>query len=838
MSVEKTRIIFKTLGISHFEDRNLLPIEDNTFSNLNNLVKIALLNDYEYLELDHLMAHFFVNVKVQAQIIFILKTSLHGTVDFDAKSHPEIDEMVKRLSELAEKQISVGDSNVDPSVMKKFNQGDYSIGCDITVENALVASFSKSNPFNDILPASNPHTESVGIFCYIISKLFDFEDDPELKEETLGRDYFKDIFETYSKLNGNEDVGEMHSGYLKARNEDSRPLAETIDSVFKENINEGITGGIQGDIHPEKIELSSKLSKYLVDINSMVSEERCNPAMYREKEIEACFKALRKKKKGNPMIVGEAGVGKTSIVKALAYLINKDQAPKSLINHQIFELDVNALNAGTSYRGELEKKIERTVNFFKENSRAILFLDEAHLLNASEYNESCGYKLAQCLKPALAEGSIRMIGATTYAEYSRYICKDEALERRFVKIDVKEPDIEQSIKMVEKTKSSYEKHHGISFSDDVIRFAAETSVKYMTNRRMPDKVFDVLDDVGTSKDRGRKATKEDVYKSVASLSNIPLEVILTSDEECVRNLKSNLEGRVFGQPQAVEAVVDAIKMSRSGLSRDNKPLSTMLFFGTTGTGKTELAKALSDTMGLKLLRFDMSEYADRHSSSKLIGAPAGYVGYGDGGKLTDAVSKHPYSLILLDELEKAHPVVHNLLLQVMDDGMLVDSKNKKVNFRNTIVIATTNAGSRTLVKGTLGFTHNNSEPNVTDENYKHLEGDFSSEFINRFDATVKFDQLSDRVTNMVIDKFVAEINRQLKGKSVKINVSDEVKHFLAGKGYDKNMGARSMDRVIRKHIKKPLAEFITSGELTESGCDIDFVFSEGEVELKVKEVVI
>jgi ATP-dependent Clp protease ATP-binding subunit ClpA len=561
------------------------------------------------------------------------------------------------------------------------------------------------------------------------------------------------------------------------------------------------------------------LTNYCVNLNKKAMAGKIDPLIGRELEIERTIQILCRRTKNNPLYVGDPGVGKTAIAEGLAKRIVEGDVPEVLAKSTIFALDMGALLAGTRYRGDFEERLKAVVNELEAMQGAILFIDEIHTVIGAGATSGGAMDASNLLKPALASGNLRCIGSTTYKEFRNYFEKDRALVRRFQKIDVNEPNIEDSIKILRGLKVNYEKHHKVRYTDEAIRAAVELSAKYINDRKLPDKAIDVIDEVGASRmllpenKRRKTVTLRDVEEMVAKIARIPPKSVSADDKETLRHLERDLKAMVFGQDKAIEALAAAIKLARAGLREPEKPIGNYLFSGPTGVGKTEVARQLSSIMGIELIRFDMSEYMERHSVSRLIGAPPGYVGFDQGGLLTDAIDQHPHAVLLLDEIEKAHPDLFNILLQVMDHGKLTDHNGKSVDFRNIILIMTTNAGASDLAKEAIGFGRDTREGEDGDA-IKRL---FTPEFRNRLDATIGFAGLTPEIVGRVVEKFVMQLEAQLADRNVTIEASSAAKEWLAERGYDKLYGARPLARVIQEYIKKPLAEELLFGKLVKGG---------------------
>ncbi|WP_428486924.1 ATP-dependent Clp protease ATP-binding subunit ClpA [Rhodopila sp.] len=561
------------------------------------------------------------------------------------------------------------------------------------------------------------------------------------------------------------------------------------------------------------------LSNYCVNLNKKAIAGKIDPLIGRDSEIERTIQILCRRTKNNPLYVGDPGVGKTAIAEGLAKRIVEGDVPEVLAKSTIFALDMGALLAGTRYRGDFEERLKAVVNELESQPGAILFIDEIHTVIGAGATSGGAMDASNLLKPALASGTLRCIGSTTYKEFRNYFEKDRALVRRFQKIDVNEPSLEDSVKILRGLKLNYEKHHKVRYTDEAIRAAVELSAKYIHDRKLPDKAIDVIDEVGASRmllpehKRRKTVTLKDVEEIVAKIARIPPKSVSADDKETLRNLERDLKSMVFGQDKAIEALSAAIKLARAGLREPEKPIGNYLFSGPTGVGKTEVARQLAATMGIELIRFDMSEYMERHSVSRLIGAPPGYVGFDQGGMLTDAIDQHPHAVLLLDEIEKAHPDLFNILLQVMDHGKLTDHNGKTVDFRNIILIMTTNAGASDMAKEAIGFGREVRQ-GEDDDAIKRL---FTPEFRNRLDATITFAGLTPEIVGRVVEKFVMQLEAQLADRNVTIELSSAAKEWLAERGYDRLYGARPLGRVIQEHIKKPLAEELLFGKLVKGG---------------------
>jgi len=580
----------------------------------------------------------------------------------------------------------------------------------------------------------------------------------------------------------------------------------------------------------------SALAKYCVDLNQKSRKGDVDPLIGRDAEVERCIQVLCRRRKNNPLLVGDPGVGKTAIAEGLALKITRGETPEILRKSTIFSLDMGALLAGTRYRGDFEERLKAVVKELEDHADAILFIDEIHTVIGAGATSGGAMDASNLLKPALQGGKLRCMGSTTYKEFRQHFEKDRALSRRFQKIDVNEPTVDDSIKILMGLKPYFEKHHDLHYTKDAIKSAVELSARYIHDRKLPDKAIDVIDEAGAaqhllSESKRRKTIgPKEIEAVVAKIARIPPRNVSKDDAEVLRDLEVTLKRVVFGQDKAIEALSSAIKLARAGLREPEKPIGNYLFAGPTGVGKTEVAKQLADTLGVELLRFDMSEYMEKHAVSRLIGAPPGYVGFDQGGMLTDGVDQHPHSVLLLDEIEKAHPDVYNILLQVMDHGKLTDHNGRQVDFRNVILIMTSNAGATEQAKSAIGFGRDRREG----EDTAAIERTFTPEFRNRLDAVISFAPLPRQVILQVVDKFVTQLEAQLMDRNVHIELTSDAAEWLAEKGYDDRMGARPLARVIQEHIKKPLAEELLFGRLTKGGT-VRVVVRDGAIALEVAE---
>jgi ATP-dependent Clp protease ATP-binding subunit ClpA len=597
------------------------------------------------------------------------------------------------------------------------------------------------------------------------------------------------------------------------------------------------------EVEGEDAESGSALSKYATNLNQMAIDGRIDPLIGRDLEIERTVQILCRRRKNNPLYVGDAGVGKTALAEGLARMIVEERVPEVLRDSTIYALDMGALLAGTKYRGDFEKRLKAVVAEIRKDPGAILFIDEIHTIIGAGATSGGVMDASNLIKPVLANGEIRCIGSTTYSEYRGIFEKDHALARRFQKVDVPEPSVEETIAILKGLKTRFEEHHGVKYETGALIAAAELSAKHINDRRLPDKAIDVIDEAGASLRLQPADTRSDtvtvnlVENIVAKIARIPSKSVSASDRDVLRSLERDLKLTIFGQDKAIEALSSAIKMSRSGLKEEGKPIGSFLFAGPTGVGKTEVTRQLALTMGVELIRFDMSEYMERHTVSRLIGAPPGYVGFDQGGLLTEAVTKNPHAVVLLDEIEKAHPEVFNLLLQVMDHGTLTDNNGRKADFRNIVLVMTTNAGAQEMSRASIGFTAQDH----SSDGMAVIRKTFTPEFRNRLDAIIEFAALDELSVKRVVDKLVVELEAKLSSNNVTLELEDDARNWIAARGYDPRMGARPMARVIQEHIKRPLAEELLFGSLAEGGHVVISVGDDGNLKLQseplVKELV-
>ncbi len=585
----------------------------------------------------------------------------------------------------------------------------------------------------------------------------------------------------------------------------------------------------------EREKKESALAKYCVDLNAKAGGDDIDPLIGRSHEVERCVQVLCRRRKNNPLLVGDPGVGKTAIAEGLARKVVSGETPQVLANTTIFSLDMGALLAGTRYRGDFEERLKAVVNELESHPDAVLFIDEIHIVIGAGATSGGAMDASNLLKPALQGGKLRTMGSTTYKEYRQHFEKDRALSRRFQKIDINEPSVDDAVKILQGIKGYFEAHHSIKYTGDAIKSAVELSARYINDRKLPDKAIDVIDEAGAaqhlvaeSKRRKTIGIKE-IEATVAKIARIPSKNVSKDDALVLKDLETSLKRVVFGQDPAIDALASAIKLARVGLREPEKPIGSYLFAGPTGVGKTEVAKQLADSLGVEMLRFDMSECMEKHAVSRLIGAPPGYVGFDQGGQLTDGIDQHPHCVLLLDEIEKAHPDVYNVLLQVMDHGNLTDHNGRSVDFRNVILIMTSNAGAAEQAKPAIGFNRDRREG----EDIAAVERQFTPEFRNRLDAVISFAPLPKSVTMQIVEKFVLQLEAQLMDRHVSIEITKAAAEWLSDKGYDEKMGARPLGRVIQEHIKKPLAEELLFGKLAKGGL-VKVGVRKGELYLKLE----
>ncbi len=598
-------------------------------------------------------------------------------------------------------------------------------------------------------------------------------------------------------------------------------------------------GAAEAEESAEKSEKSSPLEQFTQNLNQLAKEGKIDPLIGREYEVERVIQILCRRRKNNPLLVGEAGVGKTAIAEGLAWRITQKEVPEILAEAQVYSLDMGALLAGTKYRGDFEQRLKGVLKALKDKPNGILFIDEIHTLIGAGAASGGTLDASNLLKPALSSGQLKCIGATTFTEYRGIFEKDAALSRRFQKVDVVEPTVQETVEILKGLKSRFEEHHGVKYAVAALQAAAELSAKYINDRHLPDKAIDVIDEAGAAQrilppsKRKKTITKTEVEEIVAKIARIPPANVSNDDRGKLKVLERDLKSVVFGQDKAIDVLASAVKMARSGLGKGDKPIGSFLFSGPTGVGKTEAAKQLAYIMGIDLIRFDMSEYMERHAVSRLIGAPPGYVGFDQGGLLTEAVTKKPHCVLLLDEIEKAHPDIFNVLLQVMDHGTLTDNNGRKADFRNVIIIMTTNAGAETMNKATIGFTN----PREAGDEMADIKRLFTPEFRNRLDATVSFKALDESVILRVVDKFLLQLETQLAEKKVEVTFTDTLRQYLGRKGFDPLMGARPMQRLIQDTIRRALADELLFGRLVDGGrLTVDMTITKDEKGVESGEV--
>ncbi|EPE7836368.1 ATP-dependent Clp protease ATP-binding subunit ClpA [Yersinia enterocolitica] len=612
---------------------------------------------------------------------------------------------------------------------------------------------------------------------------------------------------------------ESQAAYLLRKHDVSRLDVVNFISHGARKDEPGQAPNAENPVNEEQAGGEDRMENFTTNLNQLARVGGIDPLIGRDKELERTIQVLCRRRKNNPLLVGESGVGKTAIAEGLAWRIVQGDVPEVMSECTLYSLDIGSLLAGTKYRGDFEKRFKALLKQLENDKDSILFIDEIHTIIGAGAASGGQVDAANLIKPLLSSGKIRVIGSTTYQEFSNIFEKDRALARRFQKIDITEPTPEETVQIINGLKPKYEAHHDVRYTAKAIRAAVELSVKYINDRHLPDKAIDVIDEAGARSrlmpvnKRKKTVNVSDIESVVARIARIPEKTVSASDRDVLKNLSDRLNMLVFGQDKAIEALSEAIKMSRAGLGHEHKPVGSFLFAGPTGVGKTEVTVQLAKALDIELLRFDMSEYMERHTVSRLIGAPPGYVGYDQGGLLTDAVIKHPHAVLLLDEIEKAHPDVFNLLLQVMDNGTLTDNNGRKADFRNVILVMTTNAGVRETQRTSIGFKQQDNSTDALEE----IKKVFTPEFRNRLDNIIWFNHLSPAVIQQVVDKFIVELQAQLDAKGVSLEVSEEARDWLSDKGYDKAMGARPMARVIQENLKKPLANELLFGSLVDGG---------------------
>ncbi|CAM3490663.1 ATP-dependent Clp protease ATP-binding subunit ClpA [Rouxiella silvae] len=613
---------------------------------------------------------------------------------------------------------------------------------------------------------------------------------------------------------------ESQAAYLLRKHDVSRlDVVNFISHGTRKDEASQAPNNAENPVNEEQSAGEDRMENFTTNLNQLARVGGIDPLIGRDKELERAIQVLCRRRKNNPLLVGESGVGKTAIAEGLAWRIEQGDVPEIMADCTLYSLDIGSLLAGTKYRGDFEKRFKSLLKQLEQDKNSILFIDEIHTIIGAGAASGGQVDAANLIKPLLSSGKIRVIGSTTYQEFSSIFEKDRALARRFQKIDITEPTPEETVQIINGLKTKYEAHHDVRYTAKAVRAAVELSVKYINDRHLPDKAIDVIDEAGARarlmpvSKRKKTVNVSDIESVVARIARIPEKTVSATDRDVLKNLGDRLKMLVFGQDPAVEVLTEAIKMSRAGLSQDRKPVGSFLFAGPTGVGKTEVTVQLAKALDIELLRFDMSEYMERHTVSRLIGAPPGYVGFDQGGLLTDAVIKHPHSVVLLDEIEKAHPDVFNLLLQVMDNGTLTDNNGRKADFRNVILVMTTNAGVRETERKSIGIIHQDNSPDAMEE----IKKVFTPEFRNRLDNVIWFNHLSREVIQQVVDKFIVELQAQLDAKGVSLEVSEEARDWLSVKGYDRAMGARPMTRTVQENLKKPLANELLFGSLVDGG---------------------
>ncbi|MDS4025425.1 MAG: ATP-dependent Clp protease ATP-binding subunit ClpA [Candidatus Contendobacter sp.] len=674
-------------------------------------------------------------------------------------------------------------------------------------------------------------------------------DDPRETQPTLGFQRVLQRAVLHVQSSGNREVtganvlvalfGEQESQavYLLKQQEISRlDVVNYISHGISKIAEEQQDASAPPTEEPAEQQSAKPLENFASNLNELARQGRIDPLIGRREEIERTIQILCRRRKNNPLFVGEAGVGKTAIAEGLAKMIVDGEVPEVLRNATMYALDLGALVAGTKYRGDFEKRLKSVLAQLRKERNAILFIDEIHTIIGAGAASGGVMDASNLIKPMLASGEMKCIGSTTYQEYRGIFEKDRALARRFQKIDVVEPSIEESYQILKGLKTRFEEHHDVKYADKALRVAVELSARYINDRHLPDKAIDVIDEAGASQrllpvaKRKKVINVADIETIIAKMARIPPKTVSSSDKDVLRNLDRDLKLVVFGQDEAIENLATAIKMARAGLGNEQKPIGNFLFAGPTGVGKTEVTRQLARIMGIELIRFDMSEYMERHTVSRLIGAPPGYVGFDQGGLMTDAVLKHPHAVLLLDEIEKAHPDVFNLLLQVMDHGTLTDNNGRKADFRNVILVMTTNAGAEQMDRASIGFTTQDH----SSDSLEVIKRMFTPEFRNRLDAIVQFKALTPTTIAQVVDKFLIELEAQLEPKKVTLEVDEEGRQWLAQRGYDPRMGARPMARLIQENIKRRLAEELLFGRLMNGG-HVSVTARNGDLQVEIAE---
>ena len=701
------------------------------------------------------------------------------------------------------------------------------VGADVELLNKDVSKYIEDT--TPILPESETErsTQTTLGFQRVVSRAL-FHVQSSGRKEVSGANVLVAIFSE----------AESHAVYLlKSQNVSRIDVVNYLSHGISKEGDDGEAGAPAGSNNEADDQASAAgkaLESFATNLNEEALNGRIDPLVGRDVELERVIQVLCRRRKNNPLLVGESGVGKTAIAEGLAKRIIDKNVPEVVSECTIYSLDLGALVAGTKYRGDFEKRFKAVLNELKEDQGAILFIDEIHTIIGAGSASGGVMDASNLLKPLLASGQIKCMGSTTYQEFRGIFDKDRALSRRFQKVDVVEPDVDDTYRILKGLKTRFEDHYKIKYTDKALRTASELASKYINDRFMPDKAIDVIDEAGAAQQlqppskRKKSIGVGDVEQVVAKIARIPSSQVTTNDRAALKDLDANLKMAVFGQDEAIDQLATAIKLSRAGLKSGEKPIGSFLFAGPTGVGKTEVCKQLAHTMGVELLRYDMSEYMERHTVSRLIGAPPGYVGFDQGGLLTEAVTKHPHSVVLLDEIEKAHPEVFNLLLQIMDHGTLTDNNGRKADFRNVVLVMTSNAGAQEISRNSIGF----SEQDNSSDGMEALKKIFSPEFRNRLDAIVQFSALSEEVVETIVDKFLTELQAQLDQQRVMLEVDESARRWLAKEGYDERMGARPMQRLIQEKVKKPLAEDLLFGDLVNGGT-VHVTLEDGELKVKV-----
>ena len=701
------------------------------------------------------------------------------------------------------------------------------VGADVELLNKDVSKYIEDT--TPILPESETErsTQTTLGFQRVVSRAL-FHVQSSGRKEVSGANVLVAIFSE----------AESHAVYLlKSQNVSRIDVVNYLSHGISKEGDDGEAGAPAGSNNEADDQASAAgkaLESFATNLNEEALNGRIDPLVGRDVELERVIQVLCRRRKNNPLLVGESGVGKTAIAEGLAKRIVDKNVPEVVSDCTIYSLDLGALVAGTKYRGDFEKRFKAVLNELKEDQGAILFIDEIHTIIGAGSASGGVMDASNLLKPLLASGQIKCMGSTTYQEFRGIFDKDRALSRRFQKVDVVEPDVDDTYRILKGLKTRFEDHYKIKYTDKALRTASELASKYINDRFMPDKAIDVIDEAGAAQQlqppskRKKSIGVGDVEQVVAKIARIPSSQVTTNDRAALKDLDANLKMAVFGQDEAIDQLATAIKLSRAGLKSGEKPIGSFLFAGPTGVGKTEVCKQLAHTMGVELLRYDMSEYMERHTVSRLIGAPPGYVGFDQGGLLTEAVTKHPHSVVLLDEIEKAHPEVFNLLLQIMDHGTLTDNNGRKADFRNVVLVMTSNAGAQEISRNSIGF----SEQDNSSDGMEALKKIFSPEFRNRLDAIVQFSALSEEVVETIVDKFLTELQAQLDQQRVMLEVDESARSWLAKEGYDERMGARPMQRLIQEKVKKPLAEDLLFGDLVNGGT-VHVTLEDGELKVKV-----